>query len=123
MARLDGKVALIAGGSAGNGRATALAFAREGARIAILDRDAAQGTETKRLAMAVEYAKDRVRVNALAPGATGTDRVLAMMKVDGATGVAAKNQLLGLIAPEDVASTVLFLASDETRSTTGHIFP
>src|ERR1700760_2045448 len=35
---LDGKIALVTGGASGIGRATALAMAREGARVAVADR-------------------------------------------------------------------------------------
>jgi len=43
---LDGKSALITGGGGGIGRATALAFAREGARVAVADSAEAAAQET-----------------------------------------------------------------------------
>ena len=43
---LDGKAALITGGGGGIGRATALAFAREGARLAVADYAADMAAET-----------------------------------------------------------------------------
>jgi NAD(P)-dependent dehydrogenase (short-subunit alcohol dehydrogenase family) len=48
MGRLDGQAAIVTGGSRGIGRAVALAFARDGARVAITavhDRDALENTE------------------------------------------------------------------------------
>jgi len=44
--RLAGKTAVITGGAAGMGRSTSLAFAREGARVAIIDIQEPAGLET-----------------------------------------------------------------------------
>lgn len=52
--RLEGKVALVTGAGSvgpgwGNGRASAVLFAREGARVVVVDRDPAAAAETARL--------------------------------------------------------------------------
>jgi NAD(P)-dependent dehydrogenase (short-subunit alcohol dehydrogenase family) len=240
MARLAGKVALITGGGTGIGRATAIAFAREGARVVVAELDAAAGEETAHLAgngaiairtdvtdeasvqaavraavekfgglhvlhnnaggstpqdntvveapleefwrvirldlfgtflgcrvgipaiieagggsvinmssnlalmgiagrdcytaakggvaaltrsMAVEFAPQRVRVNAIAPSATMTDRVRRLMTGNAAVGRLANSHLLGLIEPADIANMAVFLASDESRMVTGQVYP
>lgn len=47
--KLTGKVALVTGGGSGIGRATALMFGREGARVVVADMDVAGGEETVRM--------------------------------------------------------------------------
>jgi NAD(P)-dependent dehydrogenase (short-subunit alcohol dehydrogenase family) len=72
--------------------------------------------------MAVEFAPD-VRVNAIAPSATMTGRVVKLVAGNAALDRLAKSHLLGLIEPEDIAAMALFLASGESRKITGHVYP
>jgi NAD(P)-dependent dehydrogenase (short-subunit alcohol dehydrogenase family) len=74
--------------------------------------------------MAVEFAPQKVRVNAIAPAATMTDRVRGRFEAGNprVTKIAAAH-LIGLIEPEDIANMAVFLASDESRMVTGHVYP
>jgi NAD(P)-dependent dehydrogenase (short-subunit alcohol dehydrogenase family) len=69
--------------------------------------------------MAVEYAPHKIRVNAIAPGITRTPRVEHLLAEDGVTARLAQGYLLGICEPIDIAYMALYLASDESRLTTG----
>jgi NAD(P)-dependent dehydrogenase (short-subunit alcohol dehydrogenase family) len=67
MGRLDNKVAIVTGAASGIGRASALLFAREGARLVIVDQNAEGLAETAKL-----VAKDGGRADAVT-GNTGRE--------------------------------------------------
>jgi NAD(P)-dependent dehydrogenase (short-subunit alcohol dehydrogenase family) len=71
---LDGKTALITGGGRGIGRATALLFAREGARVAVADQSAEGAAETVAL-----INRDGGQAISIAADVTKADAVAAMI--------------------------------------------
>jgi NAD(P)-dependent dehydrogenase (short-subunit alcohol dehydrogenase family) len=73
--------------------------------------------------MAANYVRQNIRVNAIAPGAVKTERILAMIEANPAARKAVEIQPLGLIDPTEIAALAVFLASEESRSITGETFP
>ena len=68
--QLDGKTALVTGGGSGIGRATSLAYAREGARVVVADMNVEGGEET--VQMIVEAGGQAILVHADVSHTDGT---------------------------------------------------
>ncbi len=69
---------------------------------------------------AMELAPKKIRVNAVAPGATATEGAAAMEMPDAMRDAMIASIPMGRIGqPDDIAKTVLFLASDESSWITG----
>jgi NAD(P)-dependent dehydrogenase (short-subunit alcohol dehydrogenase family) len=73
--------------------------------------------------LAMQHAESRIRVNAIAPGVTMTERVLALSGGDVSRFPLSRKQVMGPSQPADVANAALFLASDEAAQVTGVILP
>jgi NAD(P)-dependent dehydrogenase (short-subunit alcohol dehydrogenase family) len=71
--------------------------------------------------MAVEYAPHKIRVNAIAPSVTLTDRVKRLLASNANVSKLAASHLLGLGQPIHIANMAVYLASDEAAITTGQI--
>jgi NAD(P)-dependent dehydrogenase (short-subunit alcohol dehydrogenase family) len=71
--------------------------------------------------MAVEYAPHKIRVNAIAPSVTLTDRVKRLLAGNENVAKLASSHLLGLGQPIHIANMAVYLASDEAEITTGQI--
>ena len=111
----------------GSGGGSVINMASNVALMGVAGRDcytaAKGGVAAITRSMAVEFARQKVRVNAIAPSVTMTERVRKLLAGNAALDRLADSHLLGLIQPADIADMALFLASDESRMITGHVYP
>jgi len=123
--RFEGKVALVTGGASGIGRATALTFAREGAKLVIADMHEDGGQQTVHLI--TEKGGEAIFVRADVSKAVEVEAMISKtVETYGRLDCAHHNAGVGggrigrLGKPEEIAETVVWLCSEAASFVTGH---
>ena len=114
----DGEFMVLVGPS-GCGKSTLLRM------IAGLDSyTAAKGGVTSMVrSFAAGVGRDGVRVNAIAPSFVSTEPQMVWLDDDQARATIASLHILPIPTPEQIAPFVVYLASDESATVTGGVFP
>jgi NAD(P)-dependent dehydrogenase (short-subunit alcohol dehydrogenase family) len=79
------------------------------------------GVASMTRSMAVEYAPHKIRVNAIAPSVTLSDRVKKLLDDSPEIGKISETHLLGLGLPIHIANMAVYLGSEESAITTGQV--
>ncbi len=110
---------------AASGGGSVINMASNVALMALPGRDcytaAKGGVASMTRSMAVEYAGDNIRVNAIAPSVTLSDRVKKLLEQSPDIQKLSEQHLLGFGQPIHIANMAVYLASDESEITTGQV--
>ncbi|TXL77661.1 SDR family oxidoreductase [Vineibacter terrae] len=97
------------------------------AQMALPERDcytaAKGGVSSLTRSMAAEYAANKIRVNAIAPGLVLTPRIARLLAERPELRGLSDTHLLGPCQPLDIAQMAVYLGSDEARVVTGQVLP
>lgn len=108
-----------------SGGGSVVNFSSMVALMALPERDcytaAKGGVAAMTRSMAVEYAPDNIRVNAIAPGLVLTPRVEGLMIERAELRRLADQHLLGPCRPGDIAEMAVYLGASESRVVTGQV--
>lgn len=108
-----------------SGGGSVVNFSSMVALMALPERDcytaAKGGVAAMTRSMAVEYAPDNIRVNAIAPGLVLTPRVEGLMRERAELRRLADQHLLGPCRPGDIAEMAVYLGASESRVVTGQV--
>jgi len=108
-----------------SGGGSVINFSSMVALMALPERDcytaAKGGVAAMTRSMAVEYAPDNIRVNAIAPGLVLTPRVEGLMTERAELRRLADQHLLGPCRPGDIAEMAVYLGASESRVVTGQV--
>jgi NAD(P)-dependent dehydrogenase (short-subunit alcohol dehydrogenase family) len=72
---------------------------------------------------AVDYARDNIRVNVVAPGLTATDHMLSRWSPEALDEMASEHPTRRAVTPEQVAAAFVWLCSEAAGGVTGHVIP
>ncbi|QEY65788.1 SDR family oxidoreductase [Metapseudomonas lalkuanensis] len=109
------------------GGGSVINFSSMVALMALPDRDcytaAKGGVSAITRSMAHEYAENKIRVNAIAPGLTLSERVQGLVDQRPELKKLADQCLLSVCEPNDMAELAVYLAADESKRVTGQVIP
>ena len=144
---LADKAAIVTGAGQGIGRAIAIAMAKAGARVSIVDLnpstakavaaelgehgepglaiecDVSQRDQVKNAVQQKEWGPDGIRANTICPAAYDTQAsqpYISSLSDEGRDAFAAQIPLRRFGTADDIASVAVFLASDASGYITGH---